>query len=215
MLFAGLILSLLTHSATPAALPQFPSVANLPAPKEVVPGPSPAQPPISFSPSQAPGYWPGSTSYASPSVQTARPIWQPRAGARFQIVLGDKILKLSSTTPLVPDAEIFDVDLFHTPANVIGELNRRGKRVICYFSAGSSEIWRPDIRKFQPEDQGDEMREWKGERWLDIRSAAVWTVMQERILMANQKGCSAIDPDNLFVFPSHGNWKTRFSNPTV
>jgi hypothetical protein len=132
-----------------------------------------------------------------PPIAGIGAIWKPRAGDKFQIVLGDKILKLDPTIPLVPDAEIFDVDLFHTPQSVIKELNRRGKKIICYFSAGGSESWRPDYSQLKPKDIGDKMAEWKGEKWLNIKSPDVWAIMEARIKYAYEKGCNAIDPDNL------------------
>jgi Glycoside-hydrolase family GH114 len=134
----------------------------------------------------------GSTPFIGP-----KQIWQPKAGAKFQIVLGEKIIQLDKDTPLVPDAEVFDVDLFHTPKSVIQELNARGRSVICYFSAGGSESWRPDDNEFKAKDIGDMMREWEGERWLDIRSPDVFAVMKKRIELAYDKGCKGIDPDNL------------------
>jgi hypothetical protein len=136
-----------------------------------------------------------------PASPKATPeVWQPKVGAKFQIVLDKKIIQLDSKTELVPDADIWDVDLFHTPEKVIRELKSRGKHVICYFSAGGTETWRPDNNDFKPEDIGKDMRGWKGENWLDIRSSAVWTVMEKRIKMAADKGCSGIDPDNLGMF---------------
>ncbi|KAF2666846.1 hypothetical protein BT63DRAFT_441894 [Microthyrium microscopicum] len=127
-------------------------------------------------------------------------VWHPKAGSKFQIVLGQMILKLDHDTPLVPDAEIFDIDMFHTPKEVISELSRRGKKVICYFSAGGTETWRPDNKEFKKVDVGDTMKEWKGEHWLNIRSEDVWRVMEKRIKYAYDKGCNAIDPDNLDAF---------------
>jgi hypothetical protein len=95
------------------------------------------------------------------------------------------------------DAEIFDVDLFHTPKTAIDELHAQGKKVICYFSAGGSENWRPDDKSFKEVDRGDPMKEWKGERWLNIRSPDVFDVIKKRIQLAGQKGCDGIDPDNV------------------
>jgi hypothetical protein len=125
-------------------------------------------------------------------------VWQPSVGAKFQIVIDNTYLKIDDNKTLEPrDAEIFDVDLFHTPKEVINRLHSQGKKVICYFSAGGSESWRPDDKEFKAKDRGDTMREWKGEKWLDIRSPDVWTVMEKRIKMAAEKGCNGIDPDNL------------------
>jgi len=98
------------------------------------------------------------------------------------------------------DAEIFDVDLFHTPKEAITELHVQGKKVICYFSAGGSEDWRPDDKSFQAWDRGDPMKEWAGERWLNIRNANVFEVIKKRIQLAKDKGCDGIDPDNVDAF---------------
>jgi hypothetical protein len=124
--------------------------------------------------------------------------WQPAVTSKFQIVLDNKVLKLDDKTALVPaTADIFDVDLHHTPMEVVQQLKAQGKKVICYFSAGGTEAWREDNYLFKKADIGDTMKEWKDERWLDIRSPDVWAVMANRIKMAADKGCDGIDPDNL------------------
>jgi|ERR1700761_3982406 len=157
---------------------------------------------VALGPSRAtPKPWPPRS---TPSISSGeategaiKKIWQPQPGSKFQIVLDKRIIQLDSKTELVPDADIWDVDLFHTPERVIRELKSRGKHVICYFSAGGTETWRPDNKDFLPKDIGKPMRGWKGENWLDIRSLDVWAVMEKRIKMAADKGCSGIDPDNL------------------
>jgi hypothetical protein len=136
-----------------------------------------------------------STVFASEDAVIAR-LWQPPVGSKFQIVLGTN-LQLQDAQQLLPaDAEIFDIDLFNTPTEIIKQLHQRGKKVICYFSAGSSESWRPDDHLFKAKDKGEQMREWKGERWLDIRSPDVFEVVRGRIKLAAEKGCDGIDPDN-------------------
>jgi hypothetical protein len=123
-------------------------------------------------------------------------LWQPAVGSKFQIILGTN-LQIQDEKELVPaDADIFDIDLFNTPTDIITKLHQRGKKVICYFSAGSSESWRPDDHLFKAKDKGEQMREWKGEKWLDIRSPDVFEVIKERIRLAKEKGCDGIDPDN-------------------
>jgi len=136
-------------------------------------------------------------------------VWQPAPGERFQIILS-RVLDLKAGQDIVPDtADIFDIDLFQTPKTTIDVLRSKGKKVICYFSAGGSETWRPDDYLFNETDRGDAMQEWRGEKWLDIRSANVWEVMKKRIQLASEKGCDAIDPDNVgmacapFSQPSH------------
>lgn len=95
------------------------------------------------------------------------------------------------------DAEVFDVDLFGSTAEVISDLHTRGKRVICYFSAGTYENWRPDAASYPESVLGNPMDEWPGERWVDIRSNALSTVLLQRLDMARAKGCDGVDPDNV------------------
>jgi hypothetical protein len=43
-----------------------------------------------------------------------------------------------------PDRQLYDIDLYDTPAKTIGDLKAVGRIVICYFSAGTWEDWRPN-----------------------------------------------------------------------
>jgi hypothetical protein len=106
-----------------------------------------------------------------------KPIWQPPVGAKFQIIL-DSYFGRNRNADLVPaDADIFDVDLFDITADVIQRLHNRGKKIICYMNAGSSESWRPDYASIKAVDKGDVMKEWRKEQWLDIRSPDVFEVI--------------------------------------
>jgi len=103
-------------------------------------------------------------------------IWQPPVGAKFQIIL-DSYFGRNRNAELVPaDADIYDVDLFDITSDVIQRLHNRGKKVICYMNAGSSESWRPDFASIKAVDKGDVMKEWRREQWLDIRSPDVFEV---------------------------------------
>lgn len=115
--------------------------------------------------------------------------WQPRPGTSWQWQLQGNL-----DTTLEVDA--YDIDLFDTPAATIAKLQRRGVRVICYFSAGSFEAWRPDAAELPRAARGKKMEGWD-ERWLDIRSAGVRRVMRARLDLARQKGCDAVEPDNI------------------
>lgn len=108
--------------------------------------------------------------------QLPKPIWQPAVGAKFQIIL-DSYFVRNRNADLVPiDADVYDVDLFDITADVIQKLHGRGKKVICYMNAGSSESWRPDYAAIKTVDKGDVMKEWRREQWLDIRSPDVFDV---------------------------------------
>lgn len=93
--------------------------------------------------------------------------------------------------------QVVDLDLESTSAETIGHLRSQGKKIICYFSAGSYEDWRNDKSLFQSSDLGQALDGWPGERWLDIRTSNVKDVMYKRIQQAHAKGCNAVDPDNV------------------
>ncbi|MFK5925372.1 MAG: endo alpha-1,4 polygalactosaminidase [Desulfuromusa sp.] len=95
------------------------------------------------------------------------------------------------------DVDIYDVDLFDVSAVLIQQLQQSGKKVICYFSAGSYEEWRSDADQFAAADLGNPLDGWPGERWLDIRSDNVQTIMKRRLGLAVQKGCDGVEPDNV------------------
>lgn len=93
--------------------------------------------------------------------------------------------------------EVYDIDLFESPKSLIESLQASGKKVICYFSAGTYEDWRPDKNEFNATDIGNPVDGWPGENWLDIRSTNVRKIMRERLDLAQQKGCDGVEPDNV------------------
>ena len=96
------------------------------------------------------------------------------------------------------DVDMFNLDLFDTPNSLIQELHQRGIFVLCYFSAGSYEDWRPDREQFPAEVLGQDMAGWPGEKWLDIRRLDLLApIMEARLDLAVQKGCDGVDPDNV------------------
>jgi len=95
------------------------------------------------------------------------------------------------------DAKLYDIDLFDSSKEIIKKLHNDDKIVICYFSAGTYEDWRDDKDRFQQEDIGNNLDEWEGEKWLDIRSKNVRNIMKERLDLAKEKGCDGIEADNV------------------
>ena len=93
--------------------------------------------------------------------------------------------------------DIYDIDLEDTAAGTITDLQSAGKKVICYFSAGSYEAWRADADQFAAQDLGNTLDGWPDERWLDIRSDAVFQIMLARLDLAVSKGCDGVEPDNV------------------
>jgi len=118
-------------------------------------------------------------------------IWTPDLATTWQWQL---------TTPVdqTVDATMYDIDLFDNDVSVISSLHAKGKKVICYFSAGSWEEWRPDATSFPANVKGEDIDGWPGEKWLDIRNLAVLgPIMKERLDLAVQKGCDGVEPDNV------------------
>lgn len=105
----------------------------------------------------------------------------------------------SEVNPEYP-VELYNIDLFDSPASLINSLKAAGKKVICYFSAGSYENFREDIDKFDPAALGNILDGWPNEQWLDIRSLNVAEIMTERLNLAMQKGCDGVEPDNLDAY---------------
>jgi hypothetical protein len=96
------------------------------------------------------------------------------------------------------DAALFDVDLFDAPESVVRSLHARGRRVVCYVSAGTWENWRPDRARFAPSLRGRAVEGWRGERWLDIRRiSALAPVLRARLDLCRRKGFDAVELDNV------------------
>ena len=89
------------------------------------------------------------------------------------------------------------VDLFDSSTTRINNLKKQKKTVICYFSAGSAENWRPDYSKYPKVALGKAMSGWAGEKWVDYRNAGVMKIIENRINLARSKGCNGVDPDNV------------------
>lgn len=123
--------------------------------------------------------------------------WTPKVNDTWQIILSHPPIISSDNTTTTPNVSIFDIDLFDTPAEDIKQLQNLGKKVICYFSAGSYEEWRPDDGDFQASDLGKGLDGWPGEKWLKLGSESVRRIMKRRIEMAKEKGCDGVDPDNV------------------
>ncbi|PNY25531.1 Uncharacterized protein TCAP_04534 [Tolypocladium capitatum] len=121
--------------------------------------------------------------------------WQPKTGTTWQINIRDQ-LDLSNGN-ITPPVEVFDIDMFSNNAETVKTLHDAGKKVVCYFSAGSYENWRPDKDQFNQADLGNGLVGWPGENWLNISSQNVRNIMAQRIKLAADRGCDAIDPDNV------------------
>ncbi len=95
------------------------------------------------------------------------------------------------------DVQIYDIDLFDSNASLIKSLQDDGKKVICYFSAGSFEDWRNDKDDFPSLALGNIMDGWENEKWLDISNEGLASIMKARLDLAIKKGCDGVEPDNM------------------
>lgn len=129
-------------------------------------------------------------SVPSPSATPTLARWTPRTGDTWQWQLHGNINTAYAVS-------VYDVDLFDAPQTTIASLKSQGKRVVCYFSAGSSENWRSDFGRFAASDMGSALVGWPGERWLDTRSSNVRAVLADRLNLAATKGCDGVEPDNV------------------
>lgn len=116
--------------------------------------------------------------------------WVPHVGDTWQ-------WQLQGPVNTGYNVDVYDIDLFDSSTATIQGLHDAGRHVVCYFSAGSYEGWRPDADVFISADLGNTLDGWPGERWLDIRSTNVRDIMAARLDLAAQKGCDGVEPDNV------------------
>jgi hypothetical protein len=132
----------------------------------------------------------------NPTVGTTPPpptVWKPTPGTTWHWQLQGAI---STSVP----AQVYDIDLFSSSAALIADLHSKGKKVICYFSAGTRENWRPDASKFPSGSYGKAVEGWAGENWVDTNSVDVRNVMKARLDQAVTKKCDGVEPDNVDGF---------------
>jgi hypothetical protein len=118
--------------------------------------------------------------------------WQPAPGTTWQWQLSGLPIDTSF------DVAAYDVDLFTTTDAEITTLHADGRILVCYFSAGSWESFRPDAADFAEAVKGNSLDPpFQDELWLDIRDATVRALMQARLDLAAARGCDAVEPDNV------------------
>ncbi|WP_082457202.1 endo alpha-1,4 polygalactosaminidase [Sphingomonas sp. Leaf23] len=145
---------------------------------------------VTTTPTPTPSPVPTPTATPSPVPSTTGSWWRPDAATTWQ-------WQLSGSVDTRYAVAAYDIDLFDTPVTTIAQLHAAKRRVICYFSAGSSENWRSDDGKFAASDRGSALDGWVGERWLSVTSTTVRAVMQGRLDLARSKGCDGVEPDNV------------------
>lgn len=118
--------------------------------------------------------------------------------------------QLSGTVDTSIDVDMYGIDGFESPASLIDFLHGEGRRVVCYFSAGSVERWRPDAGRFPARVIGRKLEGWAGERWLDVRRRdALRPIMQKRVDMCATKGFDAVEFDNVDGWSNRTGFRIR------
>jgi endo-alpha-1,4-polygalactosaminidase (GH114 family) len=118
--------------------------------------------------------------------------------------------QLTSPVDQSVDAQMFDIDLFDSPASVVAALHAGGRHVVCYLDAGTLEPGRPDTSAFPAAVIGKELPDWPGEHWLDIRRLDVLAaVLQRRLDLCRRKGFDGVEADNVDAFANNSGFPLK------
>jgi hypothetical protein len=101
-------------------------------------------------------------------------------------------------------ADMYDIDGFDNTAATVATLHSlpgttaAHRSVLCYFSAGTLENWRPDAEAFPADLLGNTYPGFSDERWLDIRQLSVLgPLLEARMDMCQAKGFDGFEFDNV------------------
>ncbi len=118
--------------------------------------------------------------------------WKPKASEnlKWQWQLQGEI---DTTLPV----QVYNIDIA-APQARIDELKARGIKLICYFSAGTVERFRPDEHLFPQEIIGEQYEDLVDEQWVDYAEIdSIAHIMRARINRCKAKGFDAIEIDNV------------------
>jgi hypothetical protein len=167
----------------------------------------------------APGATPTGSVANAPAPIASKAFLPLVRGLRSYRVLSQKVswqIQYAGEIDVNLDVDMFNLDLFDTSPNIIETLHQRGVFVMCYFSAGSYEDWRPDSSQFPSEVLGKDMEGWPGEKWLDIRRLDLLApIMEARLNLAAQKGCDGVDPDNVNGYVNDTGFPLTYEDQTT
>jgi hypothetical protein len=134
----------------------------------------------------------GSSGNSSTGAGGGGTLWHPAIGTTWQWQLAGLPIDTSF------DVAAYDVDLFTTTDDELATLHADGRKVICYFDAGSWEDSRPDAADFPAAVKGNLLDPpFQDELWLDVRRAEVRALMKLRLDLAEARGCDGVEPDNV------------------
>ena len=109
--------------------------------------------------------------------------------------------QLSGVLNSEPEADVYVVDMFaQLQDKSIEPLQALGRQVICYFSAGTYEPWRPDAEMFAQFGLGKPYIGFDDENWLNINNPEIVKLMVNRLNIAVTLGCDGVELDNVDAF---------------
>lgn len=134
---------------------------------------------------------------AHPPVATTTataPRWVPAPRTTWQ-------WQLSGRIDTSVEAQVFDIDGVDVPDAVLAELKAKGRRLVCYTSAGTAEVYRDDYGRYPAEVLGKPLPDWPDERWVDIRRLDVLgPILADRFAACRARGFDAVEPDNVDAY---------------
>jgi hypothetical protein len=101
-------------------------------------------------------------------------------------------VQLSGSFDTSIDVALYYIDLDNLTSVERTALTSSGRHLACYLSAGSYEPWRSDAPQFPATVIGNALADYPDERWLDIRSTAVTSLMGARLDRFESSGCNSV-----------------------
>lgn len=140
----------------------------------------------------------GAVSQVQPAkAQVASSYWSPGLHEPWQWLIGGTF-NPNSAADMKGGAgdqpSVYDIDGFLNTAATVSALHAKGYHAICYIEAGSYVADRPDANQFPASVIGKKIDGFS-DKWTDIRSSAVKTIVDKRIQMCATKGFDAVEPD--------------------
>lgn len=112
--------------------------------------------------------------------------WRPTPGLTW-------FWQLTGTIDMTQNVDVYDID-YQVSQSVVEALHAQGKKVIAYVPVGNWEPYRPDSDDFPEEVLCGPIPGWP-ERYIDIRSPLVVTLIKARIALAAASGFDGIEGD--------------------
>eukprot|EP00127_Corallochytrium_limacisporum_P005275 Clim_evm6s202 gene=Clim_evmTU6s202 len=119
--------------------------------------------------------------------------WQPTPGGLWNYVL-------QGEDRYEPVLDVIDIDPALIETADFERIHGQGARIICYFSAGTKEDYRPDASDFPASDVGNNLPDYPNEQYVDIRSAAILNIMKDRMDSFATMNCDGVEADNVDVY---------------